>query len=172
MPISEAEVTLSNGVTSTTTESDASGYFRITFPEVVWPGQTLILDFKHADYKPLNLTLKAGLHWTARELYVAAMEPIAQQDETKLNHPPSVVSNIRIRYTFNAKTEVNIGSAVKVFQAVNKANVPCEHRSPCSPDGLWKATSASVSLDAGPDDEFRNVRASCIAGPCPLHPHR
>lgn len=168
LPISDAVVTASNGVTSTSTESDASGYFKITFPQVVWPGQTLQLNFQHAGYKSLNLTLQAGLHMTSRELYVAAMEPVAPTVESKPNHPLSVVSNIRIRYTFNSESEVNIGSAVRIFQAVNKANVPCDHQSPCSPNGNWKASSGSVSLDAGPDNEFRNVRASCIAGPCPF----
>jgi hypothetical protein len=61
-----------------------------------------------------------------------------------------------------------VGSAVRTFQVGNKGNVPCDHRSPCSPDGKWKAASASVSLDAGADHTFGNVRASCIAGPCPF----
>ena len=38
----------------------------------------------------------------------------------------------------------------------------------CSPDGKWKASVGSVSLDAGADNEFRNARLSCIAGPCPF----
>jgi hypothetical protein len=33
---------------------------------------------------------------------------------------------------------------------------------------MWKASSASVSLDAGADNTFGNIRASCIAGPCPF----
>ena len=51
---------------------------------------------------------------------------------------------------------------------VNRGNVPCDHHSPCSPDGKWKATSATVSLDAGADNSFGNITASCIAGPCPF----
>ena len=31
-----------------------------------------------------------------------------------------------------------------------------------------EASSASVSLDAGADNVFHNLRASCIAGPCPF----
>jgi hypothetical protein len=79
-----------------------------------------------------------------------------------------VVSNIRVRYTTNSRTETNVGSAVKTFQVVNKGDVPCNHQSPCSPDGKWKASSATVSLDAGADNSFGNIRASCIAGPCPF----
>ncbi len=168
LPIADAIVTLSNGITSTKVESDASGYFRVTFPQVVWPGQTLYLSIQHPGYKPLNLPVEAVLRLSARELYVAAMVPLPPPPEPKPNQAPSVVSNIRIRYTFNSETETNIGSAVRVFQAVNTANVPCDHRSPCSPDGNWKAASGSVSLDAGPGNEFRSVRASCIAGPCPF----
>jgi hypothetical protein len=79
-----------------------------------------------------------------------------------------VVTNIRVRYTVNGRTDENIGSAVKTFQVINQANVPCNSQAPCSPDGNWKASGGSVSLDAGPENEFRNVRASCIAGPCPF----
>jgi hypothetical protein len=84
------------------------------------------------------------------------------------SRPETVVSHIRVRYTINSRTETNVGSAVKTFQVVNKGNVPCDHQSPCSPDGKWKAASASASLDAGADNAFGNVRASCIAGPCPF----
>jgi hypothetical protein len=72
-----------------------------------------------------------------------------------------------VRYTLNSRTETNVGSAVKTFQVMNTGNVPCNHQAPCSPDGKWKAASASESLDAGADNTFSNVRASCIAGPCP-----
>jgi hypothetical protein len=51
---------------------------------------------------------------------------------------------------------------------VNKGNVPCNRQVPCSPDGNWKAATGSTTMDAGPDNEYRNVRASCIAGPCPF----
>ena len=42
-PIPGVRITASDGVTSTTTQSDESGYFKIVFPEAVWPGQTLDL---------------------------------------------------------------------------------------------------------------------------------
>jgi hypothetical protein len=167
-PISDAEVTASDGVTSTSTRSDASGYFKITFPEAVWPGQTLDLIFSHANYQPLELKLPTGLRLASRELYVAAMTPTPQASTPSIDRQVSVVSNIIVRYTINTESDQNVGSAVKTFQIVNKANVPCKGQAPCSPDGIWKASSGSVSLDAGPNSEFRNVRASCIAGPCPF----
>jgi hypothetical protein len=172
LPISGALVTISDSVTSTSTQSDASGYFKITFPELVWPDKTLYLTFSHDGYRPLNGVLKARPRLSARELYVAALEPALEPTVAPSNptpdHPLSVVSDIKVRYTVNSQTEENIGSAVKTFQAVNKGNVPCKNQSPCSPDGNWKASIGSISLDAGPGNEFRNARASCIAGPCPF----
>jgi hypothetical protein len=167
-PISGVQVTASDGVTSTSTQSDASGYFKIVFPEAVWPGQTLDLKFRHDDYNPLDLKLPTGLRLASKGLYVAAMTPGSEQTVANADNHVSQVSNIRVRYTVNGTTDENIGSAVKAFQVINQPNVPCNRQTPCSPDGNWKASGGSVSLDAGPENEFRNARASCIAGPCPF----
>ncbi|MDE3186445.1 MAG: carboxypeptidase regulatory-like domain-containing protein [Acidobacteriota bacterium] len=168
VPISDTEVTASDGVSSVTTRSDASGYFILTLKAGVWPRQTVNLNFRHPEYRPLNMQTEIGLRKAAKRLYVAAMEPIAPRVSIDAGHPASVVSNIRIRYTVNSQKEENIGSAVRVFQVVNQGNVPCNGQSLCSPDGSWKAATGSTSLDAGLGNEFRNVRASCIAGPCPF----
>jgi hypothetical protein len=168
LPISDALVTASDGVTSANTESDASGYFKLTVPGVVWPGRTVDVRFRRVDYQPLDLELHAGLRLTGKELYVAALTPIPEQSGITSGSPQSVVSNIRVRYTVNSETEDNIGSAVRTFQVVNKGNVACNGQAPCSPNGSWKASAGSLSLDAGPGNEFRSVRASCIAGPCPF----
>jgi hypothetical protein len=168
LPISDAQVTASDDATSATTESDASGYFKLTLSGVVWPGRIMNLRFQHVDYEPLDLKLHAGLGLAGKELYIAAMTPIAQESGIAPGSQQSVVSNIRVRYTVNSQREENIGSAVKTFQVVNKGNLACNRQEPCSPDGSWKASAGSLSLDAGPGNEFRNVRASCIAGPCPF----
>ncbi len=94
--------------------------------------------------------------------------PRVQKTAAGSSRPATLVSDIRVRYTINSRSETNVGSAVRTFQVVNKGNVPCDHHSPCSPDGKWKATSATVSLDAGADNTFGNITASCIAGPCPF----
>ena len=57
---------------------------------------------------------------------------------------------------------------MKTFEVANTGNVECRGRKPCSPDGRWKAAAGAMSLDAGPGNEFRNPRVSCIAGPCPF----
>jgi hypothetical protein len=76
------------------------------------------------------------------------------------------IRNARVRYSFKDESTVGVGSVAKQFTAPNTGNVPCRGEKPCSPDGRWKATSTPFSLDAGDGDEFRNVRLSCIAGPC------
>jgi hypothetical protein len=167
VPISDAVVTATRGTSTVSARSDASGLFQITFPEVIWPGQVVTLTFSHAEYYPLTLPLKMEFRSTASRLIVAAMKATSVPVETP-SGKANVVSNLRIRYTVNSQAEDNVGTAVKTFQVVNQGNVPCRHQAPCSPDGLWKAASVSVNMDAGVGNEYRNVRASCIAGPCPF----
>lgn len=168
VPIAGAVVTASDGVTSVTTRSDASGYFILTLKAGVWPKQTVNLAIRHPDFRPLDLKTEIGLRKAAKRLYVAALEPIATRVSSSTSQPASIVSNMRVRYTVNSQKEENVGSAVRVFQVVNQGNVPCSDQSTCSPDGSWKAAIASTTMDAGVGNEFRNVRASCIAGPCPF----
>jgi hypothetical protein len=168
LPISEVLVTASDGVVSSSTQSDASGYFNLKFKANIWPAKKLTVSFRSQGYEPLDLELPIGLRLTTKKLYVAALNPVAPEDETPDSKKLSVVSNIRIRYTVNSQGETNIGSAVRTLEVVNQGNVPCNRQAPCSPDGSWKAATGSVTLDAGPDNAFRDVRASCIAGPCPF----
>lgn len=169
-PIGGVRITASDTVTSATTQSDASGYFKVTLGAGVWPKSIVTLHFQQPDYHPLNLSFQIGLPRAPVKLVVAPLKPLVEAEEAapKITHAPSVVSNIRIRYTANIATDTNIGSAVKIFQVTNQADVPCNHQSPCSPNGHWKAASNSVTLDAGTGNVFRNIRCSCIAGPCPF----
>jgi hypothetical protein len=167
LPIADVLITASDDVKSAT-RSDASGYFKLVLKKRLLSGQPIVVSFRHLSYEPLDLNVQTGRLETPNELYVAAMVPIPPKTLTGSSRPQVVVSNIRVRYTINTRTETNVGSAVKTFQVVNQGNVPCKHQSPCSPDGKWKASSASVSLDAGADNAFGNIRASCIAGPCPF----
>jgi hypothetical protein len=167
-PIAGVAITASHGDVRLSTESDASGYFKIAFPGTVLPGQTVTLSFQQKDFKPLELQDTIRFRSSLRQLVIATMEPAVAQSSVDSDRPPSVVSNIRVRYTVNSRNEENIGSAAKTFQIVNRGNIPCHHQSPCSPDGYWKAAAGSIELDAGADNEFRDARASCIAGPCPF----
>jgi hypothetical protein len=168
LPLADVVVTASDGTTSATTKSDASGYFNLPFQGGVWPARTTVLRFSHPDYEPLEIRMQSGFGLGSRALYVAALVPKPEQTEAGADTPLIVVSNIKVRYTVNSLTKENIGSAVTTFQIVNKGNVPCNRQSPCSPDGHWKAAAGTASLDAGADNDFSNVRASCIAGPCPF----
>ena len=167
-PIAGVEITASHGDVKLSTESDASGYFKIAFPGTVLPGSTVVLDFQQKDFKPLELQDTIRFRSSLRQLVIAAMEPAVAETPADSQHPPSVVSNIKVRYTVNSQNDQNIGSEVQTFQVVNLGNIPCHHQDPCSPDGYWKAAKGSIELDAGADNEFRDARASCIAGPCPF----
>jgi hypothetical protein len=168
LPIADVIVTASDGMVSASAESDASGYFKIDLQRQVWSGQPIVVRFRHPNYEPLDFNLQTGRLQIEDSLHVVSMVPIILPVKPGSVGKESVVSNIRVRYTINSRMESNVGSAVKTFQVVNKGNVPCEKHLPCSPDKKWKAAKGSASLDAGQDNTFGNVRASCIAGPCPF----
>jgi len=168
LPIAGVQVTASHGGTSKSTQSEASGYFTVVFPEPVWPGQEISLSFRRSDYKPLDLTVQVSLSRKSRRLYVASLEPIAIPSIDVGGSGATVVSNIRVRYTVNSQTDQNIGSATQTFQVSRQGDSPCTANAPCSPDGNWAASRESITMDAGVGNEYRNVRASCIAGPCPF----
>jgi hypothetical protein len=169
LPIADVVITASGGVKSATTHSGASGYFKLLVQKRVLSEQPIVVSFRDPSYEPLDLEVQTGRLAPQNQIYIAAMVPVPQKKTVAgSNRRQSVISNVRVRYTINSRTERNVGSAVKTFQVVNKGNMPCDHQSPCSPDGRWKASSASASLDAGADHVFGNVRASCIAGPCPF----
>ena len=168
LPISNVSITASDGIASVGAQSDASGFFNFNFKENFWPGQTVKLTFRNPQYKVFEMTMPLGIRTAEKRLYVAQLTPLAPDEEPSVGKKQAVVGNIRIRYTVNAQGDENIGSAVKTFQVVNKGNIPCNGEGPCSPDGAWKAATGEVTLDAGPENGFRNVRASCIAGPCPF----
>jgi len=158
-------------VRSAATRSDSSGYFKLVLHKRVLSDLPITVTFRNPRYQPLDLTVQTGRLETPNQLHVVALVPIVPppaKAPVRSPRPPAPVSNIRVRYTLNTRTQTNVGSSVKTFQVVNQGNVPCDHKSPCSPDGKWKATSATLSLDAGPDNLFENITASCIAGPCPF----
>lgn len=163
LPVADAEVFAEDGSVMGMAKSDASGFFRVTLPKEVRRGQAITLHFRHPGYKSLDLKEFVG-----DMLYIGHLTPLAAKTPGAPNQPEIKVSNIRIRYSIKNMTEVNIGSAVKTFQVENKGNVPCKGQHPCSPDGKWKAALGSASLEAGIGNEFRDARASCIAGPCPF----
>ncbi|HEY6766182.1 MAG TPA: hypothetical protein VI386_15610 [Candidatus Sulfotelmatobacter sp.] len=143
-------------------KSDSSGFFHLTMAQGIRRGRPVTLHFRHKDYQPLDLDEFVG-----DKLYVANLVPRAPK-ATRSEQQQIKVGNVRIRFSIKTQTELNIGSAAQTFVVENKGNIPCKGRHPCSPDGKWKASLGSLSLDAGTGNEFRDARASCIAGPCPF----
>jgi|SRR5579862_974534 hypothetical protein len=162
-PIADVEIVALDGSVVRQAESDFSGFFKIVLPAGIDPDQSVTLRFRHPDYEPVDLNTTAG-----ERLYVIRMIPIHGEDEAELNTAEVGVSNVQIRYSTEATSTENIGTGVTTFQVVNTGDVPCNERFPCSPDGKWKATIDSATLDAGAGNVFEDARVSCIAGPCPF----
>jgi hypothetical protein len=163
LPIADAQITAGSSMARELSRSDSSGFFSLTLRQGIKRGQAITLNLEHPDYKPLQVKDFVG-----DKIYVERMVPLRHETRAEPNRPPVVITNVLARYSVKATTSVNVGSAVQPFEVVNTGNVPCRGRNPCSPDGKWKATIHSVTLDAGDGNEFRNARASCIAGPCPF----
>lgn len=163
-PIAEARVSAMAGASSAIGITDESGLFRLTLDPPFPPDQPVTLKVEHPDYH----TFEAG-DLTAGRLHLVRLQPVTTAGLGEGDDAPEVViANVRVRYTFKTETTVEIASAARTFEVVNKANTPCGEEPLCSPDGRWKAALGTFSLDAGEGRQFRNVRLSCLAGPCPF----
>jgi hypothetical protein len=143
-------------------KSDSSGFFVLKLRKRIRKGHPIVLSFRDSQYKPLDMN-----DIVANKIYVVYMVPLGSNPAPK-NQPDVKVANVRVRYAIKAMSELNVGSAVKVFEVQNKGNIPCKGQNPCSPDGKWKAAVTTATLDAGAGNQFRDARATCIAGPCPF----
>ena len=163
LPVADVEViAVANGSVLGDGKSDSSGFFTVMLRTRLWIVRAVTLKFKHADYQPLEMHEFVG-----DKLYVAHLVPVPHEPHAP-NRPDVTVSNVTARYTVKSTTAANVGSAVTTFEVANTGNVPCKKQPPCSPDGKWKASMGSSTMDAGEGNEFRNARTSCIAGPCPF----
>jgi hypothetical protein len=162
-PIADVEISAPAELDVASAKSDFSGYFKINLPSGTDPGKSIQLHFKHPDYRPVDRNVAVN-----GQLNVIRMIPIHGEVESSLSPTDTLVANVQVRYTTEITTTENIGAGVKTFQVKNVGGVPCNQNLPCSPDGRWKASIDSASLDAGDDNVFQNARVSCIAGPCPF----
>lgn len=164
LPIGGVEITASDGFSTVRTSSDPSGLFTVILRKRIFRNHPVTLRFRHMDYAPLDMRVVAF-----GKIYVAEMTPIQPEKPIERSLATQTVSNnIVVRYSIKTATVMNVASAARPFEVQNKGNVLCSERPPCSPDGKWKAAIGSATLDAGAGNEFRNIRASCIAGPCPF----
>jgi hypothetical protein len=163
VPIANAQVMVSGRTGPASGTSDASGLFRIRLPQGLWLGETMTLWVHHHNYLPVQQTQRID-----NQLFVARMllAPVPVPEGPAQGE--ATLSDVRVRYLTKGATVTEIGSVVRTFQVVNQGDVPCKDHSPCSPDGRWRASTGGIKLDAGEGQEFRNVRVSCIAGPCPF----
>lgn len=162
VPIAGAEIRAAIAGNTVSGKSDATGLFRVTFRPGTQPG-SVALNVQHPGYQAVQLTLN-----TPGELVVVRMRSSAPPMTARERREETVIDNVRIRYSGKSTRTTNIGSLAKTFQVSNTGNVPCNGVPPCSPDGRWKASMGGYSADAGPGNEYRNVRLACIAGPCPF----
>jgi hypothetical protein len=164
-PVGDVVVTAANDL-APTAKSNATGFFKLVFRKGVRRGQPIALQFRQPKYQPVDLNTSVG-----DAIYVIHMVPLQNgEDEDSGSQPAVVVNNILIRYSTETSADVNVGTGVTTFQVANKGGLPCDSNDhgPCSPDGKWKASIGSASLDAGQGNSYQNARVFCIAGPCPF----
>jgi hypothetical protein len=162
-PVGNVQITAVEGGEHATAETSASGLFRLDLSEQRWRDRPVTLTFRRPDYQPAQIS--AALN---SELYVVRLKPTPAPPATPAQTGPIAIRDVRVRYAERTSTNVDVGSAAKTFTIENAGNVPCHDQSPCSPDGKWKAAEGGVTMDAGAGQQFKNVRVSCIAGPCPF----
>lgn len=163
MPIPGARIAALSGSVTGEATSDSTGFFHIALHPGVKPGQAVTFNFSRPNYQPLQMTEPAG-----DQIYIARLVPVSREIRAKASGPEVPIADVRVRYSVKTLTTAEIGSVAKPFEVSNKNGVRCHGQPPCSPDGRWKAAIGSLALDAGVGNEFRDVRVSCIAGPCPF----
>jgi len=164
LPIGGAEITATDGISVVKTSSDSSGLFAVALRKRIFRNHPVTLRFRHMDYAPLNMNVLAS-----GKIYIAEMTPVQAEKPIERSLASQTISNnILVRYSIKTATVMNVGSAVRSFVVQNKGNELCSEHPPCSPDGKWKAAMEAATLDAGVGNQFHNIRASCIAGPCPF----
>jgi len=163
-PIRNATVTAQSGDTVGKAQSEGSGLFTLQLNPALVKGDEIEIKVEHPDFRPFAITTPA-----TDQLYVIRLTPTARQADAPPSGRQTRLSNVRVRYATQNTSTTTVGTAVRTFDVVNKGDVPCAGQPPCSPDGKWKATIGSFPLDGSEkNQEFRNVRVSCIAGPCPF----
>lgn len=162
-PIPFVTIAATSGTASEQFKSDTSGFFRVT----LWPKEDsgfITLRFVGQEYRPLTVTLP-----TSTKVFIAQMQPLSAGLRIQpANTPEILIRDVRVRYSMRTLSTMNVGILAKTFTVFDTGGVPCRDHTPCSPDAKWKAEPTSVSYDAGATNEFREVRVSCIAGPCPF----
>lgn len=163
MPLANAQVTATSEVAHAATRSDASGQFRLTLAPAVRPDERVTLRIQRAGYQPFEMTAPVK-----DRIYIARLSPTHAARIAAAAGNEVVIGDLRVRYSVKVSGTINVGSFARTFEIRGGGGVPCAAALGCSPDGKWQAVRQSVSYDAGEGNEFKEVRVSCIAGPCPF----
>lgn len=163
VPIPGVDITTTVDGKVVQTKSDAAGGFRIALPERAWRMGNIELQFRHPGY--LTFSIRQPRR---DQLWVIRMSAISSSGALHTSSGLTMLKDVRLRYSTHATTTISVGSIAKTFEVGNQGNIPCDHAGSCSPDKKWKASNGELTLDAGEGHEFRSVRTSCIAGPCPF----
>ena len=168
-PIADVQLQLRAGRSTYSARTNNEGYFSIPLHRVVLPGTRLFLTLAHPQYQQRDVPISVSLRSSRNFLHVLFLRETSSDNRVEAPATASIrMTSLRVRYVENGSTETNIGSISRTFEVANQANIPCKGHQPCSPDGRWKASIGNIQLDAGPGNEFRQIRISCIAGPCPF----
>ncbi len=162
LPVPGVRISSINGLT-TPAEADSTGHFQLNLNPSLEPSTPVSLQFQHSQYETLNESRPAG-----DQLWIVRMKPRQPIVNGSTERKIVEIADVRIRHTTKAMSTANVGSVVRTLDVVNQGNIPCEKPGTCSPDGKWKAALETFRLDAGENRVFRNLRLSCIAGPCPF----
>ena len=162
-PVDGVRVVAEYGSGTAVAWSSVQGAFTLTLPAYAFHNMPVTLRFRHDGYEQLD-----QLATLPTDLYIIRMTPLPSPARSPSGKPNTAVANVSVRYTAKAPVVADVGTRVKTFQVVNRGNRPCTRPGACSPDGRWKATAQTISLDAEQGNQFRNARLSCIAGPCPF----
>lgn len=167
VPIPNVKIEASDGERSADAESDTAGFFKLKLTNGGWRGRPVTLAFQHPEYRPMEVEPLARQK-IERELYVVRLTPNVAPAVTPVSLHEIGIKDARVRYSEKTLSIVNVGSTAKTFTVTSTANVPCDGKPPCSPDGKWRASQGGITMDAGVGQQFENSRVSCIAGPCPF----
>jgi hypothetical protein len=160
-PLPDVTITASDGTTTVEGKSAPSGFFSLTLGARALNRGKVTLTFTAPEYEPLVVNTETP----GDQLYVVRLRPL-KSEPLQMPSKASELKNVLVRFSSKDESTVSIGSLAKQFTAPNKGDVPCQGAKPCSPDGRWKATQTDLPLDAEEGNQFRNVRISCMAGPC------
>ncbi len=168
-PIPDVQMQLQFGSHSFYAHTDEEGYFRIPLHRVLLPGTRIVLTLTHPQYQSQKLPIVVRLRSSSNLLRIIFMREALSGNQADQSAMPGIqMTNLRVRYVENGSSKTNIGSISRTFEIANQGGLPCKGHPPCSPNGKWKATVGKIQLDAGPGNEFQQIRISCIAGPCPF----